>query len=126
MVKRQNELMQGIVLNFDTVHIKLSQIRLDKEQVFRAEMQFAENQLITQSRFHSLDSSMNLLIMSDMIQTGNVTFDDMISNSGELFVLEILLLFSNVKGGCGVEWRQEAHNNQTDDGSNGRTIFFCV
>ena len=52
------------------------------------------------------------------MRAGNFTFDDMSRNNGELFMLDVLVLFTNMKGECGVEYAvQNVRSGQT---------IFCV
>ena len=84
---------------------------------FRVDIHF-ENELISKARFDALDSSLDLLVQSDTMRAGNFTFDDMPRNNGELFMLDVLVLFTNMKGECGVEYAvQNVRSGQT---------IFCV
>lgn len=92
VVRRQRELLSGKAMKSQKAKFKLSGLRMERTMNFRVEMHF-ENEVIQRTGFDALDSSLSHhLMMSNMIQSGNVTFDDMINNSGELLLLEIIVV----------------------------------
>ena len=117
IVRRQTALLRGEPLENERVLIQNTQMRVDQHLLFRIEMHF-ENELISKTRFDALDSGLDMLVQSDTMRAGNFTFHDLPRNNGELFLLDVLVLFANMKGGCGVEYAQENVRS-------GQTIF-CV
>ena len=114
ILRHQKERCLRGLVNFEKVHVQLSQMWIGEDLRFKVEMQF-QSEFILRKSFEALNTNLRILMDSDGMNEGNITFDQMTRSNGELFLLAAIVSYGDSKGNCGVEW-------STDN----QTTIFCL